>query len=710
MVDYPISPISPASSDAGSSYFSDNDDPSSSVNKSHIYKVAMTARARERRMRRMKDMTEEKKEGRTVISPGGNHNVSSPKYTERSLSASRRRSNSNSKKAAALQRAVSPTSKESSTKATPKRNNVSGNNKNVYVHEIPSATPSTPNSSFPTTAFPPSRSAFPSSTPLTSPTGGFVTPGNDSDVTEEELKVAEEVFSDATTPSIMQREEIFHHKAAANIVRLLTPDRMIKGNFAASGGVIEGCAIAINEHSPTDVTASPGLGDPTITSFGNWNEIDKYGFKKVPNKSEVPEDEDEVVHKVLTTRMISPNQQLADLLSQVKRDLKSTPEISRAYATRRKNACGALKVLSAKEENRLKLCWTAGVLDAVSSVLNDVKTTTLDELSSNANTEGRNRMVSVLLNLAANKKNRMLICNTEGVLDSINACIAGDDGESRHGCCMVLLQLAKTSQTRPLIIRCPGLLDNLAKVIEVPKVLPPPPSPLGTPSLRKGYENPYLKIFESTMSPTQRDIKSDPSRSFASPNDTTISPEETLTDSEDESTNRVALSPNDTTMSPEESIYSHEDLDTDTEGDSSYNSSSSSSGAETHGSHTTDHTEEHTEHHTESSGSEEGGENGVEESVGSDEASHGLAKCIVIQSMSEMEICFKTTSDEKQEENDYDADPNRFLHSARLNIFGCLLCLVKSKENAVSNLYLSCMLPLVLFRFENASDICASMP
>jgi hypothetical protein len=53
-----------------------------------------------------------------------------------------------------------------------------------------------------------------------------------------------------------------------------------------------------------------------------------------------------------------------------------------------------------------------------------------------------------------------------------------------------------------------------------------------------------------------------------------------------------------------------------------------------------------------------------------------------------VEICFKTVveKDSKVENNevDYDADPNRFLHGARLSVFACLLCLVKHKENAVS--------------------------
>ena len=36
-------------------------------------------------------------------------------------------------------------------------------------------------------------------------------------------------------------------------------------------------------------------------------------------------------------------------------------------------------------------------------------------------------------------------------------------------------------------------------------------------------------------------------------------------------------------------------------------------------------------------------------------------------------------------EDMYDADPNRYLHGARLSVFACLLCLVKSQENAVSS-------------------------
>ena len=38
----------------------------------------------------------------------------------------------------------------------------------------------------------------------------------------------------------------------------------------------------------------------------------------------------------------------------------------------------------------------------------------------------------------------------------------------------------------------------------------------------------------------------------------------------------------------------------------------------------------------------------------------------------------------------YDAEPNRFLHGARLSVFACLLCIVKSKEIAVSRFIMHC--------------------
>jgi hypothetical protein len=357
--------------------------------------------------------------------------------------------------------------------------------------------------------------------------------------------------------------------------------------------------------------------------------------------------------------MIAPSKQLADLLSQIQRDEEATPEINRAYATRRKNACGALKILSAKEENRLKICWTTGVLTAIASVLADVNAVTTDKLAFNANTEARNRIVSTLLNLSVNKKNRMLICNTPGVLEAITKTIATDDGESRQGCCTVLLYLAKTSETRPLIIRCPGLLDTLSKVIEVPHHSTQQPTG-GSP--KKMYHNKFLKKFKSVKSSEVAvgDDKGSPNRSKEA-------------------------------VSAEEMMHSREETLSDTEDDSSSmssDSSSTSTGSVTNGSQTHDSEESGSDEHTDNE------ENSDDDSHQEDRRPKIPKKSIVIEQMPKMEICFKTPvsveEGEKLEEVDYDADPNRFLHGARLSIFACLLCLVKNMENAVSAIFYIC--------------------
>ena len=674
MVGPPLSPLSP---DSTNHYADSSDNDAASVEsggRTHRYKIAMTARARQRRMRRMKDRNED---DRNVITPD-NSNHHTVKFTERSLSASRRRrSNSNPRKTVQQlpSGAVSPASKESDahTKATSRRSNIcSAKAKNVYKHEIPASVPSTPNPDFPRTVFPTVVAATENSqTSFCSKLVG--TPGNDTNATDQEVSRA---WSDATTPSIIQREDIYHHKAAASIVRLLTPDIKFTGNSPGKSEI----------HSPKGITASPGLD--TSTAFGKSWEMDEFGLKKFAG---VPNDE-EVLRKVLATRMIAPSKQLADLLSQITRDESFTPEIGRAYATRRKNACGAIKVLSSKEENRLKLCWTKGLLDAISSVLNDVKSPTLDELSFNANTEARNRIVSVLLHLASNTKNRMLICNTARVLKAITTCIAGDEGEARQGCCMILLQLAKTTETRPLIIRTPLLLDTLSRIIEVPKMPPPQPVSTGmTP--RKGYENKYLKIFESHLSPTERlrspadsQAVSEQSRSFRSPKSpksldgTMYSCDQTTwTEGELESPRshgQSFLIPNDTdTTSADDTMYSHEDdVVTDTEDEaSSVSSKSSGSSRSESGTHGTP-----AEDNTESSQSKDSNNDGHE----FDRESPGPGSCIIMQSMSEMEICFKPSMVEEKQD-DYDADPNQYLHGSRLNILGLLLCLAKSKDNAV---------------------------
>jgi hypothetical protein len=112
-----------------------------------------------------------------------------------------------------------------------------------------------------------------------------------------------------------------------------------------------------------------------------------------------------------------------------------------------------------------------------------------------------------------------------------------------------------------------------------------------------------------------------------------------------------------------------QDIDQDSSSSVSGSSdgTNSESGSETHVSNT----------HSQSS--EENLEDEEEESQDGSDGGIKLPK---------MEICFKTPvnveEQKKLDEVDYDADPNRFLHGARLSVFAALLCLVKNKDNAVS--------------------------
>lgn len=349
-----------------------------------------------------------------------------------------------------------------------------------------------------------------------------------------------------------------------------------------------------------------------------------------------------VLQQAVSNRIIQPTVQLSELLSQIHRDTSTSGSttLQRGYVTRRKNACGALKILSANHGNRIKIAWTAGVLDAISSVLMDTTacnttryTTYGEEYISQANTEARNRIVATLLNLSTCKKNRMILSSHKGLIASILHCIKYDDGESRQGCCTVLLYLAKTAEARPMLVQFEGLVDVLSGVIDVPRCN----NSSNGGELKNGrrYQNRFLKEMNQEEEEEEGGLLVD-----------TI--EATVT--EDESSSSVS------------------------------GSESEDSGSES-GSGTNDGSLEDSD--------DENFEDDEEEDVHKDEEEEKSVGVVEDLVPKRMEICFKTLveQDTKVEntEVDYDADPNRFLHGARLSVFACLLCLVKHKENAVSS-------------------------
>ncbi len=423
-----------------------------------------------------------------------------------------------------------------------------------------------------------------------------------------------EVWSDVSPPSPLASGEIFHQAAAASIVALLSPDRMAKAGLMApeiNSTEEDDAAKDVAGDSPTGVIGGmDGQGggmaassdirgmftfngnlDPSLSRGGEWN-----GMTQVSRslfRGDVDDDvRQSMIFQAFRGKMIDSAVQFNQLLGQINR--KRGVAIDRTFATRRKNACGALRILSAKQENRIKICWTVGVLPAITSVLSDVNEVVPDEFTRSANTEARNRIVSTLLNLSVNKKNRMLIVNTPGVLESISQTILHDAGEGRQGCCTVLLYLAKTFEARFMIVKSAGVMDALAKVIEVPKI-----HPKSTPKSKF-----LAKIRDSPSTDTGCSSKSSRHSSVSHSGSRSISVSEVVGDS-------VAS---------------------------------------------------------------------VDSSIAPGEVEH-------------MEITFETidatvhNSSKAETDDMYDADPNRFLHGARLSIFACLLCLVKSQENAVSCLF-----------------------
>lgn len=526
------------------------------------------------------------------------------------------------------------------------------------------------------------------------------------DESETNVSWQNEVWSEAPTPSILQKSDIFHRKAAASIVSLLSPERLQQaGLLAPEGEETEECPPDVIGDSPTGVASgnSPGGGkyegvcfdggDPGISRGGEWigtEEVTKTLFpvhggitsstsskasngrsspKPLgggPNKANskrqnsktlsiVEEDRTSTqIYAQLREKMIPPSQQLSDLLSQIHHppNLKS---IDRAYATRRKNACGALKILSAKECNRLKICWTIGVLDAISSMLEDVDADIYDTFAKSANTEGRNRIVATLLNLSVNKKNRMLICNSPGVLEAMKKVILYDEGESRQGCCTVLMYLSKTPETRPFIVASPGLVEALSRVIEVPK-----PFPVITEKTKRVYKNRYLKKFRAG------------SNSFDTGTVDSGDEDGSETDGEEEDgdTRSFVSTESSHSGSSDDSENSDEHLEAEEDNDTFH----------TEATRTTNR-----EHETKSrSGTVSIGTKSTTAKNARTNSTTKSGKSIKSDIPSKASSAKKAVKENEVVEVEYDEDPNRFLHGARLSTFACFLCLVKHKDNTVS--------------------------
>lgn len=278
------------------------------------------------------------------------------------------------------------------------------------------------------------------------------------------------------TPYFLNRKEIFHPSAAAAVEALLTP--------IETGSILSRASSKDRQDGVLLVQNSRGESIKESPSGQSTSHESPSAFQppKEENSSEMA---GQPATKLLLTglinsnterkleslekRMIDPSQTTADLLVAI-----ASPEDANAidlgFVVRRKNACGALKVMTNDPKKRLKLCWTVGVLPALTSVLTD----SFDAKGLNFRRDKRiryeyeaalNRAISALLNLSMPKENRMAVFHTPRLMQALIRLIQEQSESVCRGCTAILAFLAKSTENRLLMAQIPGFLDALVTVI-----------------------------------------------------------------------------------------------------------------------------------------------------------------------------------------------------------------------------------------------------
>lgn len=296
------------------------------------------------------------------------------------------------------------------------------------------------------------------------------------DTIREDLEEAHEAEANpavsAAGPSFMNRKENFHETAEAAVASLLAPrdrsgdtitiypTRSELGTVLSSGG-------AVSAFQTPKINTS-FTGDRMSDAAPTTQPFESLARRDVGQKLIAPETEKTL--KEMPSKMHDPNQTLTDLLTAI-----ASPENKRSmdqgYMVRRKNACGALQVLTANIRNRQKICWSVGVLPALTSVLADTgiegpKVSFPDKRIRIEFVEARKRAISALMNLATPKKNRVPVFHTPDLISWIVVVIMEDTGDARRGCCAILAYLAKSEENRLLLVQVPGLVGALVKVLK----------------------------------------------------------------------------------------------------------------------------------------------------------------------------------------------------------------------------------------------------
>jgi hypothetical protein len=288
-------------------------------------------------------------------------------------------------------------------------------------------------------------------------------------------------MSEASLPSILNRSEAFHESATAAVISLLAPRQAHNSDLVSvvvsTKSYLEDAAPAVHI-PPVSAFQPPKRGnrdDSSISTHAAGTGAGEDRYEQPISSARSPLAQPLLSRKAeerveeMARQMKDPSKTLSDLLSAIASP--DNGDLSRGYMVRRKNACGALQVLTAKNVHRVQICWTIGVLPALTSVLEDAGDDGPEEAFPDISTrreylEARKRAIASLMNLSMPTDNRLAVFHSPRLIASVVDVIKKDEGESRRGCCAILGYLAKTSENRLLMVQVPELLSVITDVIK----------------------------------------------------------------------------------------------------------------------------------------------------------------------------------------------------------------------------------------------------
>jgi hypothetical protein len=291
----------------------------------------------------------------------------------------------------------------------------------------------------------------------------------------------------STTPSFLNRNEIFHKTAAAAVAALLTPR---VANVGQCPSDLYSVCSSIGPVGPT----SPRSMHAETSRKAQYSEQQLHQPSNTVHSQNLLTPKAEQVLEELKNKMHDPSSTLTDLLGAIASPENVPKEQVRTdlgYMVRRKNACGALHVLTANSNNRIRICWTAGVLPALTSVLTDgMSHPSIDDSFPDRRTRdeyktARIRAIAVLTNLSLSPKNRIAVFHTPDLIRALVFTVENDkEGLARRGCSALLALLAKCIDNRLLMLHIPGILETIRKVLH-PR--PPRVEPEKEETKKKSY-------------------------------------------------------------------------------------------------------------------------------------------------------------------------------------------------------------------------------